>query len=378
MKYEEELNDVSEIFLETKNDKQLETWDDFGNNLKSFIESNKDGLIEDSFDVILGFSRGGTILAFAFASLLKDNLPEYSGPVKASVRPIPKGITCKTNDPCYVMDHPTSQQEVIDIKDFLRQDIKQYAKDHNNNKPINILIMDDNLTGATRVSFLQDELSKMKDCVKSFKTLAYVRHPAFLSMPTIRDFPEGKDIFVMPWHEPHDKKDLIHEEIGEYKLKIFVKDDNGINFEDFKKEFNYFYGLKGNFLINGASSFYLTKTEKDADDFFELNFVQNKFYPPKQCLKSEKEKENSDSNYDYIEKKMIPFCSFDASITMGVCLTCSCINCNKRLLEKAFDVLKSQTIKVEVVFDEIDKTNLKPAIKKWFMNSFPNIKLLDS
>ena len=110
---------MSGNYQDTEENKQIETWEDFGLNLRSYIEANEKQLTRDSYDVILGFSRGGTILAFAFGCMLKDYLHEYSDPPKASVRPIPRGLTCKRDSPCFVMDHPASNNEIRDIKNYL-------------------------------------------------------------------------------------------------------------------------------------------------------------------------------------------------------------------------------------------------------------------
>jgi hypoxanthine phosphoribosyltransferase len=200
-----------------------ETWKKFGKHLEKYIESHKMELDEESYDVILGFSRGGTILAYAFACLLKDSKSaKYSNLTKASVRSIPGGMTYKKSDPCFVMDLPASRQERDDIIKYLKRDLENFSIKHNDGKPINVLIMDDNLTGATRVKFLQNILNKMVPLVQKHNTLAYIRHKAFLEdeIPTIRSFPRGKDIFVMPWHKPHEKKylKLKHNDIDLTKL----------------------------------------------------------------------------------------------------------------------------------------------------------------
>jgi len=190
---------------DSNKNKHVEDWEPFGKQLKDFISNNRENLESESYDVILGFSRGGVILALSFACLLKDgNSKVYSKLSKASVRPIPRGFVIKTNDPCFIMNQAASKAEIDDITKNLKQDLEDFAKDCNNGKPINVLIMDDNLTGATRVKFLEDFVDDMKPFpVANRKTLAYVRHKAFLKeeIPTILGFPEDAEIFVMPWHE---------------------------------------------------------------------------------------------------------------------------------------------------------------------------------
>lgn len=365
---------MSENALENDSDKHHEKWDDFGSNLKSYIKSNKEELIKDSYDVILGFSRGGSILAYTFACMLKDNLDEYSDPHKASVRPIPKGFACKRDNPCFIMDHPASHHEKKDIITELEKDLKEFARTHKINRPLNVLVMDDNLTGATRVTFLEDELHKMKGCVGLIKTLAYVRHPAFLPMKTITKFPEGKDFFIMPWHKPHPKKDLDlpNEEIDLVKIRFYIKVNETFNLTDFIVNLNNYYGSRGNSLINGASIFFLRENKIKNDSFVELNFFPNKFYPPKQCLNNSKVFGSEPSFLS-----LCSLCTLDTCRTMGVCLVCSILNCNKQLLEKALIATNSQTISIELEFNGTNNTNMNLAIKKWLSKSLSGIKFLD-
>lgn len=349
-----------------------ETWKNFGNNLRDYIKTHREELKTDSFDVILGFSRGGTILGYAFACLIKDIIPEYSNLSKASVRSIPKGITCKREDPCFVMDHPASNSEAKDITITLQKDLEEFAKRKNNSEPISVLIIDDNLTGATRVNFLEETLCKMS-CVKLCKKLAYVRHPAFLSIPTIRTYPEGKNYFTMPWHEPHEKKDLNLQsnEPDLIKLKFHVKVSNEFNLQRLLNGLNNDYGIKRNIVINGASTFLLNKQVINKDNILELNFMPNYFYPPKDCLNSK------DSNGEAFGKQSL--CSLGANKTMGVCLACSCLNCNLRLIKRILNLEKIQTISLITEFKkkEINK-DLSLAIREWFKISIPTVELLNN
>lgn len=300
-------------------------------------------------------------------------LSGYSDPPKASVRPIPRGFTCKGIDPCFVMDNPASKHEVKDITGALEKDLELYAEEHNDGEPIRVLIMDDNLTGATRVSFLENKLGEMS-CVEFCETLSYVRHPAFLSMSTIREFPEGISYFTMPWHTPHDKKDLDvgGDEPDLVKLKFRVKVDNNFKLMEFKAklgEYNYVFNRE--FIINGASIFYIKEINIDnSPKFVELNYVTNKFYPPKKCLGSQ----NSDSNDE--ADNYLSFCSFGIEEkTIGLCLACSCLNCNKRLLDRVLDITKNRTISIVAEFKKNGDENLVRAFEEWFAKKMPKIKL---
>lgn len=350
-------------------DNHHESWEDFGKNLKAYIRNRREELVKDSFDLILGFSRGGTILGYTFACLIKDIISEYSNLSKASVRSIPKGINCKRENPCFVMDHPASNSEAKDITNVLQSDLEEFAKRKNNSEPISVLIIDDNLTGATRMNFLEETLCKMS-CVKLCKKLAYVRHPAFLSMPTITTYPEGTNYFTMPWHEPHEKRDLNIQSIEPNltKLKFLIKVSNEFNLQKLLNGLNNDYCIKGNMVINGASIFLLNKQIINKDNVLELNFMTNYFYPPKDCLNSKGGAFGKQS-----------LCSLGASKTIGVCLACSCLNCNLRLIKKILNLEKVQSISVITEFrkKEINK-DLKLAIKEWFKISIPTVELLDN
>lgn len=366
------MSNLSGNYRKTDGDIYCEEWNVFGNNLKEYIKSNKDGLIEDSFDVILGFSRGGTVLAYSFACLLKDMIDEYSDTQKACVRSIPKGFTCKKKHPCFVMDHPTSFHEKEDIEKFLVDDLKELSVTRDN--LLNILIMDDNLTGATRIRFLKDELNKL-NCVNFVKTLAYVRHDSFLSIstiPTIRKFPQGFKVFVMPWHKPHNKRelDVESEKINGYEMSVLFRVEDKFNLQHFEKTIRKLYAVEQHFIINGASNFYIRSRKVQNADFVELRIFIHMFYPPKQCLKSE----FSDATYEEIDiSEFFPICSSGITKSMNSCLTCSHLNCNKRLFKTILNITKSQSISFEIKNNE----KLEFAINDWFLNSMPEVKLTD-
>lgn len=322
--------------------KWFETWDNFGKNLKNYIINNKEYLEKENFDIILGFSRGGVILAFAFACLLKDHSKKYSKLQKASVRPIPNGIVRKINDPCFIMNQAASNIEIDDILNNLESELKKFSKDYAANEKLNILLMDDNLSGATRVKYLEDILEDMKSSiVHEHKTLAYVRHKLFSKeeIPTIIDFPEKADIFIMPWHDFHETRDLKFKneendltKLNNFKLILrFKKHESVKDIEKFFKDINKekFYRFKCNFIINGASEF-LTQID-NATGYLKLNYMPNKIYPPKRCLKPQ----NSDANGDDMAGIFYPLCQ-DANPepTGATCLACSIINCNRELFRR--------------------------------------------
>lgn len=355
----------------------IEKWDRFGSNIERYIRQHEEELSARSYDVILGFSRGGAILAHTFSCLLKEILiSEYSNPYKASVRPIPKGITVKGNDPCFIMDRPSAPQEESDILCDLENDLTNFSQEYNNGKSINILIMDDNLTGATRLKFLKDKLREMK-CVANHETLAYVRHNRFKKIKTIIEFPDGADYFVMPWHIDHGKRnlDVPNDDNDLEYLKLFIKSDDGwdklvLDISSFKSETRNQCIIQKNLIINGAgtSGFYVDFIKKDGSNFIELDHTLFMLYPPKKCLKP------LNNNFEY-DNGFHELCSFNLGeptkpSSMGVCVACSCLNCNKSLIQNLL-LANEKVLLVEAKSNRI--SNIQQEIVRWFKQTMPNI-----
>lgn len=352
-----------------------EQWESFGSNLESFIKTNEKEFRRDVYDVIIGFSRGGTILAFMISCLLKDYFEEYAKPHKASVRPIPKGLSCKRDDPCFVMNLPASTHEIKDINKNLENDLQEFTKRYNNSEPISVLVVDDNLTGATRISSIENKLKEM-GCVKLYKKLAYVRNPAatFSNIRTIREFPNDFDYFIMPWHIDHGKKDLaLQKDDGDVtKLKFYINVSNEFKLEELQEELKKDYNVRRNpgantiHIKNGASIFSIKKT--DTGKFIELSYTSDKFYPPKQCLKPI---DNSNGGNGAFENLSI--CSLGANKTKVACLICSYLNCNTPLIKKILTLIKIQPILCIEEFAPEGKINktLKSATEEWFKSLMP-------
>lgn len=355
-----------------------ESWASFGETLEHYFAEHEEEYIKASYDVIIGFSRGGTILAGIISCILKDKFEEYkSKPHKASVRPIPQGLYVKREDPCFVMNLPASVHEIQDIDIHLANDLEQFAKLNNNSEPISVLAVDDNLTGATRITNLGNKL-KENGWVRSYKLLAYNRHPDFTKsdIQTIREFPEGADYFIMPWHIEHPKKDLVvqNNDTDATKLKFninisdeFILDDL---YEVLKKEGYNVRRSKSDAMIfsikNGATQFNIEKN--DADDFIGLSYTSVMFYPPKQCLK---QIGNGNNCHRAFDKKSL--CASGATVTRASCLLCSNLNCNIPLIKRilTFDKNPKNVYVEEIVPNgEINKT-LKPAAEEWFASLMP-------
>ena len=353
-----------------------ETWAAFGETLENYIVEHEKEFKTASYDVIIGFSRGGTILAFIISCILKDKFEEYkSKPYKASVRPIPQGLSVKREDPCFVMNLPASIHEIQDMDECLNDDLEQFAKLYNNSEPISVLVVDDNLTGATRVANLGDKL-KENGWVKSYKLLAYNRHPEFTksNIQTIREFPEDSDYFIMPWHIEHPKKDLVlqNNDTDKTKLNFYMNVSNEFMLDDLyevlKKDYNVIRRKSESTIFsikNGASIFNIKKNGED--DFIELSYTSVMFYPPKQCLKQTKDENN---NHRAFDKSL---CLSGANMTKFSCLLCSYLNCNIPLIKKILTFEKNpKNLYVREIAPNgnINKT-LKPAAEDWFASLMP-------
>lgn len=353
-----------------------ETWLVFGETLENYMADHEEEITRASYDVIVGFSRGGTILAFIISCILKDKFEEYKlKPYKATVRPIPQGLSVKREDPCFVMNLPASIHEIEDIDKYLKDDLEEFAKLYNNSEPISVLAVDDNLTGATRVTNLGDKL-KENVWVKSYKLLAYNRHPEFTKsdIQTIREFPEDFDYFIMPWHEEHPKKDLViqNNDTDNTKLNFYINVSNEFLLEELyevlKKDYNVSRS-KSNAIIfsikNGASQFNIEKN--DTDNFIKLSYTSVMFYPPKQCLQQIEEKNN---NHRAFDKSL---CLFGANMTKFSCLLCSYLNCNMPLIKRILNFEKTpKNLYVEEIAQngKINK-KLKTAAQEWFTSLMP-------
>lgn len=358
----------------------------FGENIKKYISENNEKLEKKSFDILLGFSRGGAILAFAFACILKDrDSKEYSKQFKASVRTIPRGLSIKLNDPCFIMNQAANEIEIADITKKLEKDLGNFSKEHKNGERLKVLIIDDNLTGATRVKYLEDKLKGMP-VVDETKALAYVRHKAFLKdeIPTIRGFPETADIFVMPWHTPHTSRDLKFPnaeldlaKLRHFNLKLVFKLNNRFcNWEDFENGINwdnYFrlIEIEGRkLLINGASMFKMQI--QDDCRHVTMKYEKHLLYPPKRCLSPL----NSDLD-DNGKKNFLKLCSDDGKRTKATCLMCSILNCNKELFDRVLGH-KERANKIKIILDSYDDNDKKLEEEMnrwldWFGKLYPDI-----
>ncbi len=366
----ESADKISEILSNTAQEPlvaHIETWADFGRNLTEYVSSHKEELIAKSYDTIIGISEGGSIIAFSLSCELKANLHEYSKPFKPCVIPISLGFT-------YEGDIDELKIKYLEeITNRLEKDLKDYSITYNKGNPINVLVIDDNLTGAICMKFFERKLREM-GCVANLGTLAYVRHPAFLKMETISEYPKNATCFVMPWAKLHEKRDLGLEnnKTSVTKIKICIKlNKNFDSFSSFVDRLRRMYEIDEDLIINGSSVFYLRYADFKKSKFIELNYMPNAFYPPKHCLRPH------NTNNERKSDDFIDLCSFGIrERTIGTCLVCSLLNRNKYLIRKVSTLAYSDEIYIKFSsYDNYDNNiNLQLGIKNWFARSIPEIK----
>ncbi|ODS35715.1 MAG: hypothetical protein A7315_05220 [Candidatus Altiarchaeales archaeon WOR_SM1_79] len=370
----------------------LESWQSFGDNLNEFIEKHNDDLIKDSFDLILGFTRGGYIVALALSALLRDKFKEAydieEKPYKASVRAIPSGITTKRyRHPCFVMHDAASKEDMEDLRSSLEYNLREFKKtieEENFQKidKVNVLLVDDNLTGSTRLLTFAKEMRKWD--FLDVKTLCYVRHKAF-EIPKfdyeISKFPQNYDYFVMPWHVEEKPKDLnIDRPVQRFAFKCKLNSTFDINkfqrrlrmlIPSYQHEFT--YSNTNIYIFNRGETYVEMQLNEDEISF---RYIYNKFYPPKRCLIQREPGFKKLIGMD----KALSFCEDDSNLILhtNTCLVCAFLNCNRDFLESI--IIENEPVNKLIISPIYEQTpdnqeQLIELINKWFGKSFPHINV---
>jgi hypothetical protein len=177
-----------------------ESWEDFGRNLQGFLVREDASLKETPYNVILGFTRGGAILATALASQLAERYPDlYSDPWTGAIRTIPNGIHKKLYDrPDFVMGSPCAEEDLRDLGELGRE-LGAFRRRHKLER-VSVLLVDDNLTGSTRMKFFKDSLAGIG--FVDVDLLAYARNPS-IEVPRIdyfvrADATRAAEYLIMP------------------------------------------------------------------------------------------------------------------------------------------------------------------------------------
>jgi len=339
-----------------------ETWADFGMKMEKFLDNHGEELKD--FDILIGFTRGGMILASILCTLLRDRFPDVARDKSyfGSLRPLPGGITVKTyRDPCFVVGTPMCKEEEDDAE-ILIGDIERFKKTYRTSqKKLRLLLVDDNLTGATRMFAYKEFLSKRLNFL-DVRTLAYTRlecfrHPSLDFI--IAGYTPADKYFVMPWHTKHGLLDLPSADVPMINLVLRGQ-------LEFDKLYHALEAVTGNFgmigietngnirICRGASVIYIGKKENSVT----MRFLLSKYYPPKACLESKLIKNvNTFGEYS--------LCNLGAVKADRICFTCSSLNCNRDILRMVFGESLGSHIEVEQARENAKKSILLTATERW-------------
>lgn len=350
-----------------------ESWSHFGEHLKEFLLDNEKGLVEDDFDLIIGFSRGGVILSNILSCLIKDKCEHYKENLhKLSLRNIPNGIYAKSDDSCFLINKTATLAELDDIHKYLENDLKIFYSEYceKEQKQLNILVVDDNLTGSTRIFGAKSVLKEL-DFVGTVKTLAYTRVIDF-KVPKldyqIREYPPKALFFIMPWHHVHiePQHPIFLDKTAKTNLVFTFECDCKINFNkiinDIEQAVPYCqidkhddedFDIKDcvNFRI-GTSDLGLHNNK--VQNTLDLYCLINKIYPPKACLNGNEIFENN-------------LCKNEKSTDL--CTLCTTLNCNTDFFKILFNNGGFSKIKIEYLYEDLISKSVLNSVNLWFLKN---------
>lgn len=356
-----------------------EGWTQFGRHIENFLLLNKEKLIDDNFDLFIGFSRGGVILSNILSCLIKDKFEHYrenrKNIHKLSLRSIPNGIYSKSDEICFLINKTATKAELDDIYKYLEHDLDEFHSEYckEQQQKLNILIIDDNLTGSTRIFAAKSHLKKLTN-TGIVKTLAYTRVNDF-KVPKldyqIREYPENALFFIMPWHYVHIKHPhpiLQHRE-SETTLFFKFSAKNNIEFDEIVKEIEdsipYHQVYKHddedfsenkdcvNFRIGTID---LGLHYNSQENTIEIYYQIIKIYPPKPCLNNHKI-----FGYNSLCKDLS-----NESNSNDLCTLCTILNCNKDFFKVMFKNGDFSTFGVDYLHEDSVSEDILESVNSWF------------
>ena len=338
-----------------------ESWVDFGRQLDSFFSRSGEILKSRQYNVVMGFTRGGAILANILSSELSDRFPDiYRGPAYGAIRTIPNGIHKKGYDRAdFVMGASCAEEDLQDLGSLmseLRDFRTSYSLD-----VVRALLVDDNLTGSTRMRLFMERLTQLGFI--DLDLLAYTRNPVFL-LPKIdfyiRDEPIATNQYlVMPWHEVHPPRGMSTL-TGSIGFIIKLSNPLGTTAEQLRDELlqllprskqpNRLEVRRNTLFFKRGETYLEMRVESDTT---LIKVVAYMFYPPKDCLGGE------------IGFDDISICRLGSPmLSAEACRLCSALNC----LRDVFDILlrnfDTEFLGYHVLDDTIDleDTGLRPSM----------------
>ena len=370
-----------------------ETWLQFEKHIDIFFDVCGPAFCDDDFDVIIGFSRGGTILSNILSCLTKDKFECYrKNQHKLSVRNIPNGIYVKSKDPCFLINKTATSNELEDIHKHLKNDlIRFHSKYCNHDEKLNVLLVDDNLTGSTRLFEAKSFLESFKLC--NVKTLAYTRVKN-IKRPKldyqIFKYPNDILFFTMPWHDIHvmPSHPIFNNDFEDIGIEItfeFTKQKE-IEFEMIIDEIeNLFQNCK---IVKHAEENELDITDcvtirrgnidlslynNEMSNRLEMRFIISKNYPPKYCLESEAFDINGKIILDLNREVVFEggLCkNISSEITWkNLCIYCATLNCNKDLFNCLVNKCDFSSVRVKNDSNDSASKNIVGSINKWICSN---------
>lgn len=242
--------------------------------------------------MILGFTRGGFILAGILSAQLSDEFADkYSSPTKAAMRSIPNGIHKKTYDRAtFVMGKACDDLDSDDLEQ-LREELREF-REKNRLDRLSVLMVDDNLTGSTRMRYFVVNLNDLD--FLDIDLLAYSRGVDFTIPPLdyiIRSEPIAPEKYlIMPWHKENPATQIptryshasfrlnytIHPGVTIEDLERLIIDN--LPLDDRPSEISV---RKDTLTFKRGETIVHIRLNKEK---ISLKFQGHLFYPPKDCL----------------------------------------------------------------------------------------------
>ncbi len=329
----------------------VEKWERYGDNIKNYVEINREFLKSINPHVIAGFTTGGAILAHVFGSYLKDILgEELCSCHEIATTSIPIGLSKKTySESCFGIRFMGDSQDIDGFRSFY-EELKQYME-RNNIEKLRLILFDDNITGSGRIKYYYDKLIKLFDGNIEIYPFCYVRHLSFsdkdpfvFPIITTNLFEVEGNYFTMPHHnkqKPHrnilyDNKIDKHFSVlirikgssDETKIKNYIVaclKKNKYKFKELSE------GRWGYIVYNDNMYFVIQRI----DVGISIQYRYLVFYPPKKCL-------NGKKSFDYALCEQ----TRGNQKILSQCMACSFMNCNSSILRELVNAPFSEAYSV--------------------------------
>jgi len=228
----------------------------------------------------------------------------------------------------YAPSQVKSQLKGMTMHVSLKKDLFGFCQEHELKK-INVLLVDDNLTGSSRMDWMIEQISRL-DFI-TLKTLAYTRHPSFITPSLsyiIRDYPKGTSFFVMPYHKVNNKVTLKNVDVSEM-VTFSLRYKDKINLEILKNDIECLRDFTKAGLVDRGEYKHITIKRGESAMNFAIGvneiifmYLPQKWYPPKKCLKGE---------HPIFKTSLCKYCG--VTLDANYCTLCSYLHCNFDIIQ---------------------------------------------